>query len=69
MLHRPLCVSKRLISSIVSPDDEFDWEVEHEHLAHQLESSRRTDTGIDDISNMQLGKGISYHSKCGQHYM
>ncbi|KAF9413432.1 hypothetical protein HW555_008324 [Spodoptera exigua] len=39
--------------------DEFDWEVEHEQLAEQLESSRRHNSGIDDLANTQLEASLS----------
>ncbi|CAD0206819.1 unnamed protein product [Chrysodeixis includens] len=40
--------------------DEFDWEVEHEQLAEQLESSRRhNSSGIDDLANTQLEASLS----------
>ncbi|XP_004930764.1 putative leucine-rich repeat-containing protein DDB_G0290503 isoform X1 [Bombyx mori] len=39
--------------------DEYDWEVEHEHLAGQLESSRRQNSGIDEIANSQLELSLS----------
>lgn len=39
--------------------DEFDWEVEHEQLAEQLESSRRHHGGIDDLANTQLEASLS----------
>ncbi|KPI96264.1 Protein PAT1-like 1 [Papilio xuthus] len=38
--------------------DELDWEVEHEQLAEQLESSRRHHTHIDD-DNLQLEASLS----------
>ncbi|CAB3257418.1 unnamed protein product [Arctia plantaginis] len=39
--------------------DEFDWEVEHEQLAEQLESSRRHNSGIDDIAKTELEASLS----------
>ncbi|XP_075988572.1 protein associated with topo II related - 1 isoform X2 [Anticarsia gemmatalis] len=39
--------------------DEFDWEVEHEQLAEQLESSRRHNSGIDDLANTELEASLS----------
>ncbi|KAL0858872.1 hypothetical protein ABMA27_011317 [Loxostege sticticalis] len=38
--------------------EEFDWEVQHEHLA-LLESSRRHNSGIDDAANEQLEASLS----------
>ncbi|CAH2056121.1 unnamed protein product, partial [Iphiclides podalirius] len=38
--------------------DELDWEVEHEQLAEQLESSRRNNSAIDE-ANSQLEASIS----------
>ncbi|XP_068621858.1 myb-like protein AA isoform X2 [Battus philenor] len=38
--------------------DELDWEVEHEQLAEQLESSRRNNSGLDE-ANLQLEASLS----------
>ncbi|KAH9642656.1 hypothetical protein HF086_011013 [Spodoptera exigua] len=45
--------------NILISADEFDWEVEHEQLAEQLESSRRHNSGIDDLANTQLEASLS----------
>ncbi|KAJ0182969.1 hypothetical protein K1T71_000945 [Dendrolimus kikuchii] len=39
--------------------EEFDWEVEHEHLAEQLESSRRHNTSIEDSQDSRLEASLS----------
>ncbi|XP_053622036.1 uncharacterized protein Patr-1 [Plodia interpunctella] len=40
--------------------EEFDWEVEHETLAQQLESNRRlNNSGIDETANTQLEASLS----------